>query len=96
VEKVEEELREFQQARGESRARQEEEIGDLLFSCVNLARHAGMDAEAALRRATGKFENRFEAMESALQARGQEMEKLSAEELDKQWQLAKRGDEKGA
>ena len=60
VQKVEEELQEFVEAGDQSSARQEEEIGDLLFSCVNLARHAGLDAEAALRRATQKFEIRFD------------------------------------
>jgi ATP diphosphatase len=89
VAKVEEELQEFNLAREESSARQEEEIGDLLFSCVNLARHSGLDAEAALRRATSKFEKRFNAMELALQERGQEMENLSVGELETHWQQAK-------
>jgi ATP diphosphatase len=93
VAKVEEELQEFLEAGAESAARQEEEIGDLLFSCVNLARHAGMDAETALRRATRKFEQRFQRMERALQADGQKMDQLTLRALDEQWQRAKIGDD---
>jgi len=89
VAKVEEELREYVEAADEGSARQEEEIGDLLFSCVNLARHAGLDAEATLRRATSKFERRFQKMESACNTLGQAMEELNAQALDEQWRLAK-------
>ena len=72
AEKVREELDELAQARsdGAPEARQAEELGDLLFSCVNLARHLGIDAEQALRGANEKFERRFGAMERLL-ARGE-------------------------
>lgn len=90
LDKVREELDEYQQARQETRHRQEEELGDLLFSCVNLARHAGVDAEAALRRATAKFERRFHCMEQNLQARGDAMIDLDEAALDIAWEAAKR------
>ena len=87
--KLEEELQEFVQARAESVARQEDELGDLLFSCVNLARHAGLDAEAALRRATRKFESRFQHMETQLNERGRQIQDLDTESLDRHWRRAK-------
>ena len=61
--KIDEELAEVEAAG--SLAELEEEVGDLLFSVVNWARHLGVDAEAALRAANAKFERRFGAMEAA-------------------------------
>lgn len=61
--KIDEELREVEQAMTANDRL--EEVGDLLFSVVNWARHLGIDAEAALRSANGKFERRFAAMEAA-------------------------------
>jgi ATP diphosphatase len=86
---VAEELREFDEARGESLQRQEEELGDLLFSCVNLARHVGIDAETALRRATSKFERRFGQIEAQLQTEGLELGSVSAETLELHWNRVK-------
>jgi len=57
--KLAEEVGELQQAAGEGRDRAEDELGDLLFMAVNLARHLGVDAERALVRANAKFERRF-------------------------------------
>ncbi len=67
----------------------EEELGDLLFSCVNLSRHLGIDAENALRLANHKFEARFRYME--LQA-GEDLSALSSEELEHLWALSKQAD----
>ena len=89
VEKLDEELREYRAAIAQSRDRQEDEIGDLLFTCVNLARHAGFDAEAALRRATAKFENRFQAMEEEVGERGQRIDEMELAALEALWQKAK-------
>ncbi|WP_375270652.1 nucleoside triphosphate pyrophosphohydrolase [Sphingomonas sp.] len=61
--KIDEELHEADRA--EMTDAREDEIGDLLFATVNWARHHGIDAEAALRRATAKFERRFAAMEAS-------------------------------
>ena len=69
----------------------EEEVGDLLFTCVNLARHLKVDAEAALRRATHRFEDRFRAMESRCEQAGQVFEELDIEEKEVLWNQAKKG-----
>ncbi|MCX2981836.1 nucleoside triphosphate pyrophosphohydrolase [Halieaceae bacterium IMCC14734] len=87
--KVEEELAEFAAARHESAERAEEELGDLIFTCVNLARHAGADAETALRRATLKFERRFTAMEAVLKAQGMTIAEASAAEREAAWESIK-------
>lgn len=63
-----------------------EEIGDLLFSAVNLARHYQVDAERALADATEKFTQRFNRVESSL---GKDMQDMSIEELEAEWQKAK-------
>ncbi|WP_127476077.1 nucleoside triphosphate pyrophosphohydrolase [Sulfurivermis fontis] len=65
------------------------EIGDLLFATVNLARHAGVDAETALREATRKFERRFRAVEAGL---GKPLAEASLAEMDAQWAAVKRAE----
>ena len=67
-----------------------EELGDALFTLVNLARHLGVDAEAALRAATEKFARRFKAVEQRVKASGREMAALSLEALDAEWDAVKR------
>ncbi len=67
----------------------EEELGDLLFSCVNTARHLGIDAEQALTKATNKFIDRFAAAEQLVDADGRNMPELSTDELDRYWADAK-------
>jgi ATP diphosphatase len=71
-----------------------EEIGDVLFVCVNLARHAGVDFGGALRRANLKFEARFRAMEASAAADGVRLEDLDLAAQDAYWERAKRA-EKG-
>ncbi len=66
-----------------------EEIGDLLFSVANLARHAGIDPEEALRRGTRKFERRFAAMAARLDS-GLEASDLAT--MEAAWQAAKRAE----
>jgi len=83
--KLLEELHEVHSAEGEDAL--EEEIGDLLFATVNLARHHGVEPEAALRRATRKFEQRFRAMEAEA---GDGFAALSIEQKEALWQRAKR------
>ncbi|MEH6791889.1 nucleoside triphosphate pyrophosphohydrolase [Parasphingorhabdus sp.] len=63
-----------------------EEIGDLLFSAVNLARHYKVDAERALADATKKFTKRFNQIESAID---KDMQEMSIDELEAEWQKAK-------
>ncbi len=65
------------------------EIGDLLFAVTNLARHVGVDAEAALRSANVKFERRFGSIEKALAAKGSAPKDSTLEEMDALWNEAK-------
>ena len=76
---------------GESADRQEkieEELGDLLFTAVNLARHLKVDPELALRKTNAKFRQRFAAMEREAGGRSQ-LEKMSADEMEMLWSRAK-------
>lgn len=84
-EKLLEELEEV--AAATSDAEIHEEIGDLLFSAVNLARHYEVDAERALADATNKFTIRFNQIESNL---NNDMQDMSIEELEVEWQKAKK------
>ncbi|WP_020593756.1 nucleoside triphosphate pyrophosphohydrolase [Kiloniella laminariae] len=68
-----------------SKDRAEDELGDVLFSVVNLARHLDLDPEKALRRTNAKFEQRFRAVEEALRNRGSKIEQTSLEEMEKIW-----------
>lgn len=67
-----------------------EEVGDLLFAAVNLARHLKVDPENALRAANRKFERRFRFIEQALRDTGRPMEDCTLEEMDALWGEAKR------
>ncbi len=88
--KIQEELAELDEAVASGDSHEiEEEMGDLLFSCVNAARHLGLDAEASLRRATAKFENRFQTMITLAESSGSELGELSDLELDSLWREAK-------
>jgi len=88
--KLEEEIAELRSALKAAEPEQiAEEAGDILFSGVNLVRKLGLDAEASLRHATGKFEQRFNAMESRAEASGRPLADLSAEELDALWEAVK-------
>jgi ATP diphosphatase len=66
-----------------------EELGDLLFSIVNVARRLDIDAEDTLRRAATKFTRRFRKVEDAMVAAGRTVREASAEELDRAWEAAK-------
>jgi uncharacterized protein YabN with tetrapyrrole methylase and pyrophosphatase domain len=72
------------------RLRLEEEVGDLFFVLVNIARYLALDPESALRRTNRKFRRRFLWMEDRLQESGTTPEKASMEELESLWQQAKR------
>ncbi|GAB3277633.1 nucleoside triphosphate pyrophosphohydrolase [Parahaliea aestuarii] len=67
----------------------EEEVGDLLFTCVNLSRQLGVDAETALRRSSAKFERRFRHMEAAADKAATPLSTRTAEQLEALWQQAK-------
>ena len=89
--KIDEELRELTDAaHREDPVAIGEEMGDLLFTCVNLARHLGLDPEDTLRAANSKFVRRFEWMERAIGEVGLAMAELGPDELDAYWAASKR------
>ncbi|MCX2889605.1 nucleoside triphosphate pyrophosphohydrolase [Pseudomonas sp. LB-090624] len=91
LDKVREELDEVLQAMADGDADAlEDEVGDLLFAAVNLARHLKQDPEHALRRANRKFERRFRFIEQALRDSGRPIEDCNLDELDALWGEAKR------
>ena len=82
-------------ARGEPvsedlRAKLEDEVGDLFFVLVNIARFLSLDSESALRKTNRKFRRRFQWMEQKLQAAGRTPQQSSMEEMERLWQQAKR------
>jgi len=90
LDKVEEELAELREAIiDKNPINQAEELGDLLFTLVNLARHLQLDAENMLNNANDKFKRRFAFIEQTLQKSGKPMENCSLDSLEKLWQQAK-------
>jgi MazG family protein len=88
--KMLEEIVELQAALGKSdRRAAEEEIGDILFVAVNLARFLGFDPEVALKYSNRKFKSRFQTMEKEASRSGQRLSQLSKEELEIMWEAAK-------
>lgn len=88
--KLAEEIAELERARRDGDARGvREEVGDLIFTVVNLARALGVDAESAMRDANDKFYRRFSYMERRAQSEGRSLGELSLDELEELWQLAK-------
>ena len=91
MDKIGEELQELSEAAASKDAPAiAEEMGDLLFTCVNLARHLGLDPEDMLRAANAKFVRRFEWMEKAIGEDGLAMAGLSPDELEAYWAASKR------
>jgi tetrapyrrole methylase family protein/MazG family protein len=95
TDKLHEELRELAEARlraGDLRPEDphvREELGDVLFTVVNLARRLGIDAEGAMRDANAKFDRRFRYMEAYALAHGRQLVDMSLDELEDLWQQAK-------
>ena len=89
LEKLSEETAELQKALDEH-TNVEEELGDLLFSVVNVARFAGVDPEEALTQASDKFIRRFARVEESARSGGADLKEMSLEELDRLWEEAKR------
>ncbi|MGB4782509.1 nucleoside triphosphate pyrophosphohydrolase [Candidatus Methylomirabilis sp.] len=88
--KVEEELGELKEAIGSAVPEAvEEELGDVLFSLVNLARFLSLSAEEALRKSITRFSTRFQYIEEALQRDGRRLRETSLEEMERLWQQAK-------
>ncbi len=90
IDKIHEELEEVKEASSTGkRERIEDEIGDLLFSVANLARHYGIDPETALRHTNAKFERRFGAVEVALKQQNRTLNEASLDEMEELWVKAK-------
>jgi ATP diphosphatase len=90
LDKLQEEIDELRAAYAEgSAAAIREEMGDVLFTCVNVARSSGLDSEATLRAATTKFEARFNRMETLAREAGSPLGQISAERLDELWRQSK-------
>jgi len=91
--KLQEEVQELKEvlSGGDERHRErlEDEIGDMLFVIVNIARYLKIDSESALKRANRKFKSRFQYMEMELANQGKTLEEASLEEMEALWQKAK-------
>ena len=95
LEKLDEEIHEVkQEIISNDKLRLKDELGDLLFSVVNIVRLCGVDAEQTLSAANEKFERRFRAMEKNLHNKGiDDLHQLSLQEWDKAWEAVKQGEE---
>src|SRR6267142_2573044 len=94
-EKIGEETRELQNALdAREQPKVEEELGDLLFAAVNLARFLKVDPEIALKKANAKFSRRFRSMENLAREGGREFKNLPRQEMEALWDLAKRTEQK--
>lgn len=92
IDKVKEELDEVQQelaAEIKEKEKLENEIGDLFFSCINLSRHVGVDAEQCIRKANLKFEGRFRELEKVADRNGLQINQMKSEELEHLWREVK-------
>lgn len=90
LEKVDEEVHELREEMGRmDRARLGDEIGDLLFTVVNLARKLDIDPEGALRAANAKFERRFREVERRARERGLDLHAMDLDALERLWEEAK-------
>jgi MazG family protein len=83
-----------QQVPEDLRERLEDEVGDLLFVLVNVARYLSLDPESALRKTNRKFRNRFQWLEARLQEQGKKPAESSLEEMEALWQQSKRQEQK--
>jgi tetrapyrrole methylase family protein/MazG family protein len=89
--KVKEEVAELEKAiRGKQEKRIMDEIGDALFSLVNVSRHAGVNPEIALREANKKFIRRFRFIEEKLKRKGKKPDQVCLDELDRLWEESKK------
>ena len=86
IEKVEEELKELtQEIHKNNKEKIKDELGDLLFSIINLSRHLEIDASEAINQANHKFVNRFRLMEEEISTNNKEINNLNSEELEEFW-----------
>ena len=95
LDKVAEESRELRELLGHAASdtqtkQMEEEVGDLLFAAVNVARFLHVDPEIALKAANAKFSRRFRAMEERARLRGKKLAEVPREEMEAMWEAVKR------
>lgn len=90
VEELQEEMKKAGDVSEGGNSALQKELGDLLFSCVNLARHLGVDPDQALKESIREFTRRYGFIEAEARRRGVEASKLSLEEKDRIWEDAKR------
>ncbi|HNZ44516.1 MAG TPA: nucleoside triphosphate pyrophosphohydrolase [Candidatus Syntrophosphaera thermopropionivorans] len=91
LEKIDEETKELKSAlETEDQTRIKEEVGDLLFTIVNLARKLHLDAESALKETARKFSKRFQYIEEQYRQNGENINEASLEELNSFWELSKK------
>lgn len=89
--KLREEIEELQEAiETRNEQRMADELGDLLFTCINISRHLGINPEHALRSSNRKFEQRFRAVENSVRTQNGAIADLSIDELEQEWQRVKR------
>jgi nucleoside triphosphate diphosphatase len=90
ISKLKEEIAELEEAIEEENVEHiQEELGDVLFSCVNISRHLKLEAEISLRLANNKFERRFRQLELLLANDNKNIDKLDIEKLEQYWQKVK-------
>jgi len=96
MQKLEEEIGEIKQELHEkaARSRLQDELGDVLFTCVNLARHLQIDPEIALQQANQKFMHRFKKLEKMASDENLDFHQASIDELEELWQRAKKSEDK--
>lgn len=90
--KWEEEVREFKESLPKRRKFAENELGDILFTLVNIARFLKINPEDALQRATNRFLRRFRYMEKKLEREKKSLENLSLETMNRYWKMAKKAE----
>ena len=99
LEKVHEEISELEEVSkfesdSSNHSKIEEEIGDVLFSLVNLARHLGVNPEIALRRTNSKFTKRFKEIESVARKDGINLDEMELVQMEEAWDNAKKNEKK--
>ncbi len=96
-EKIEEELKELQEAeQSQNQQHIEEELGDVLFSIINYARFLQVDADLALDRTNKKFIDRFQRMEQLALSEGKKLEDMTLQEMDAIWNRIKQQNKEGS
>lgn len=91
LEKIKEEVSELNEAiqAHQDKQRIQDEVGDVLFSVINLCRHMNVDADVALQQSNSKFEGRFRTMERLVEQQDKKITDLTEQELDQYWEQAK-------